>query len=216
MKDNLLLGPSFPATETTQGFTNTAVDLYTPIALLGHPGSYVLAAALVGYVTYRLAGRIRRNDLGGTLREWIAQGNRSSMSVLLLAVLATVLVDTGMIRTVAAGAATVTGTAFPALSPLVGALGAFMTGSTTNSNALFAAFQRDVAVLIEVSPVVLVAAQTVGSNIGNSLAPVIILVGASSLGKDDVTGGVFRAVVPHAVVLAIVVVALVLGAVAYL
>lgn len=213
VKSHLLLGPAFPGTATAQGFSNEAVDLFTPIALLGHPGSYVLVAAIAGFITYRLAGRVQAGELGGALREWGKQGRRSSVSVLLLAVLATVLVDTGMIRTVATGAATVTGGLFPVLSPLVGALGAFMTGSTTNSNALFAALQRDVAVLIDVPPIILVAAQTVGGNIGNSLAPVIILVGASSLGEEDLTGRVFRTVIPYAVVLAGVVVVLVLAAI---
>jgi lactate permease len=114
-----------------------------------------------------------------------------------------------MTNALARGVAAVAGEAYPLLAPFIGMIGAFMTGSTTNSNALFAAFQRDVALLIDVAPGTLVAAQTAGGNIGNSLAPVVILVGASALGQRDVVGPTLRRVGTSAGVLAAVLVAVV-------
>jgi lactate permease len=202
----LQIGPSFPATETSYGFANEAVDRYTAIGLISHPGSYVLAAAVLGLLTYRLAGTWPRQPgvFRGLLRDWVRQAWRTTISVVALAALATVMVDSGMVGTLALGAAEVSGRAFPVLSPMIGLLGSFTTGSTTSSNALFSALQSDVAVLIDVPPAVLLAAQTAGGNIGNALAPVVILIGASAVGAVDQVGRSLRRVLaPAGVLLAV-------------
>jgi lactate permease len=208
VKEHLLIGPSFPATETSLGVANEAVASWTPIALLGHPGTYILLSAVLGYLTYRWTRIWPEGELRGTVRSWVAQARRSSLSVIALAVLATVMVDTGMVRTIAEGAAAVTGALFPAVSPVIGAIGSFTTGSTTTSNALFSALQRDVAHLIQIDPAHLLAAQTTGGNIGNSLAPVVMLIGVTAVGAEDDMDAVFRRVAPSAGVLMLVAIAL--------
>lgn len=207
-KGNLLLGPSFSSTETSYGLVNPAVDTYTPIALIGHPGSYILVASLLGFLTYRATRLWPAGELRGTIRAWLRQAGRSSLSVIALAAVATVMVDTGMVRTIAVGAADVAGSGFPLVAPVIGLLGSFTTGSTTSSNALFSALQRDVAVLIGVRPSELLAAQTSGGNIGNSLAPVVILIGAAAVGHRERVSEIFRTVVPPAAALTAVVMAL--------
>lgn len=208
VKAHLLVGPSFPATETSLGLVNDAVTTYTPIALLGHPGTYILLSAVLGYVTYVRTQTWPAGKLSSTVRTWATQAWRSSLSVVALAVLATVMVDTGMVRTIAEGAAAVTGSVFPAVSPIIGGIGSFTTGSTTTSNALFSALQRDVAHLISVEPAHLLAAQTSGGNIGNSLAPVVMLIGVTAVGAEDQMDAVFRRVVRPAIVLIVVAIAL--------
>ena len=80
-----------------------------------------------------------------------------------------------------------------------------MTGSTTSSNALFSALQREVAGLIHVPPAALVAAQTAGGNVGNSVAPVVVLVGTGALGGEVEVSEVVRRVLPAAAGLMVVV-----------
>lgn len=210
VKAHLLVGPSFPATETSLGVANDAVAAYTPIALLGHPGTYILLSAVLGYITYVRTRMWPAGELPPTVRTWATQAWRSSLSVVALTVLATVMVDTGMVRTIAEGAAAVTGSVFPAVSPIIGGIGSFTTGSTTTSNALFSALQRDVAHLIAVEPAHLLAAQTSGGNIGNSLAPVVMLIGVTAVGAEDQMDAVFRRVVRPAIVLMVVAIALTL------
>lgn len=202
VKSTLLIGPTFPATETASGVVNDAVQRYTPIALLGHPGSYILLAATLGLVTYRILGTWPARQLVPVLRRWGEQSRRSTLSVIALTTLATVMVDVGMVRVIATGAAELTGAAFPAISPIIGALGSFTTGSTTTSNALFSALQRDVALLIGVQPSELLAAQTTGGNVGNALAPVVILIGATAVDARDRVGDIFRAVLAPTALLA--------------
>jgi lactate permease len=206
-KGHLQVGPSFPATTTSQGVTNPAVHGYNPIALAGHPGTFLLLACLGSVVVWRLAGVWKQGAWGTVWRGAVRQSWKSSPSVVLLASVAGVLVDTGMVRTVARGAAAATGHAYPAMAPLVGALGSFITGSTTSSNALFSALQREVAQLIGDRPADLLAGQLAGGNIGNSLAPVVILLGLSAVGSVRSAGQVLRmTLLPAAVLLLSVVV----------
>lgn len=208
VKGTLLIGPSFPATATALGKSNEAVATFTPIALLGHPGTYILLSSALGYLTYRRTGLWAVADGRETVRDWLQQARRSSLSVIALAVLATVMVDAGMVRAIAEGAADATGALFPAVSPIIGAIGSFTTGSTTTSNALFSALQSDVAQLIGVQPTELLAAQTAGGNVGNSLAPVVILIGVTAVGIEEELGAVLRRVMRPAALLMAVVIAL--------
>lgn len=210
VKSHMLLAPSFPITVTASGLVNPAVERYTPIALLGHPGTYIMLAAILGLLTYRAAGMWPDGSLRPTLSSWLLQVRHSTPSIVALTTLATVMVDAGMVRAIAAGAADVTGQLFPAVSPLIGALGSFTTGSTTTSNALFAALQGHVATLIGVGQPELLAAQTTGGNVGNSLAPVVILIGATAIGARDAVADILRRVLRPALALLLVVVVMTL------
>jgi len=200
-KGHLLIGPSFPSTSTSRGTVNEAVHLYNPIALLGHPGTFLLVACAGSVLVWSRRGVWGRGAWGPVWRGALRQAWKSSPSVVLLASVAGVLVDSGMVRTVAQGAAVATGHAYPAIAPLVGALGSFITGSTTSSNALFSSLQADVAHLIGDRPDDLLAGQLAGGNIGNSLAPVVILLGLSAVGAARRAGEVLRMTMAPAAVL---------------
>jgi lactate permease len=178
---------------------------YTPLALLGHPGAYVLLACVLGYLTFRLCGLWSGPESVGVLRRWVRALPASSVSIVLLACLATVLVESGMVSVLARGSAEVAGDVYPALAPLVGAVGSFTKGSTTSSNALFAPLQAHIAGIVDVEPAILVAAQTAGGNVGNSLAPVIVLIGASAIGAPQAFSRIVRVCLLPAVVLVAVV-----------
>ncbi|MEW1952118.1 L-lactate permease [Terrabacter sp. NPDC080008] len=201
-KSHLLLGPSFPATATSLGTTNPAVQLYNPIALLGHPGTILLVACAGSIAVWWRRGAWSRGAWGPVWRGTVRQAWKSSPSVVLLASVAGVLVDSGMVRVVAQGAAAATGSAYPAIAPLVGALGSFITGSTTSSNALFSSLQADIAHLVGDRPADLLAGQLAGGNIGNSLAPVVIVLGLTAVGAARRAGDVLRmTLLPAAVLL---------------
>lgn len=211
---HLVAAPSFAATSTGLGWDNAAVAAYTPAALLGHPGFYVTLAALLGVVTYRVVGLWPRGG-SGLLASWARSLPSASLPVVLLACVATTMADSGMVAVLARGVAAVTGGLYPAIAPLVGGVGSFLTGSTTTSNALFAGFQRDLAGLLHLDPTVLLAAQTAGGNIGNALAPVVVVIGASAVGHPGALAAIVRrCVAPAAVLLAVVAVVTVLRALA--
>lgn len=201
-KSHLLVGPSFPATTTSLGTTNPAVELYNPLALLGHPGTILLIACAGSVAVWWRSGAWSPRAWAPVWRGTVRQAWKSSPSVVLLASVAGVLVDSGMVRVVAQGAAAATGSAYPAIAPLVGALGSFITGSTTSSNALFSSLQADIAHLVGDRPADLLAGQLAGGNIGNSLAPVVIVLGLTAVGAARRAGDVLRmTLLPAAVLL---------------
>jgi len=203
VRAHLLLALDFPATTTGWGWATEAAPQYTPVAVLGHPGSYISLACLLGYLTYRWVGLWGATNGRAVLRKWARSLPRASTSIVQLAVVATILIDTGMVAVLARGVTGATGEAFPLLSPVVGAMGSFMTGSTTSANALFSSLQTQVAGLLDIAPEVLLTGQTVGGNVGNSVAPVIILIGVTAVGVPDQVSRILRiSLVPCAVLLA--------------
>jgi lactate permease len=83
------------------------------------------------------------------------------------------------------------------VAPFIGAMGAFMTGSNTNSNVVFGGLQNQVASLIGVSPLIILAAQTAGGAIGSAFAPAKIIVGCSTVEGEKTEGTVLRAVMRY-------------------
>jgi lactate permease len=91
----------------------------------------------------------------------------------------------GMTHQLATGIAQLAGPAFPLAAPFIGALGAFMTGSNTNSNVIFGDLQQSVAVLVGVSPLIILAGQTAGAAIGSAFAPAKVIVGCSTVEAQE-------------------------------
>ena len=74
-----------------------------------------------------------------------------------------------MMTTMARTMAALAGNAFMLFAPFIGVLGTFMSGSNTVSNILFASFQYETALLLELPPVLLVALQVVGGAFGSMI-----------------------------------------------
>lgn len=73
------------------------------------------------------------------------------------------------------------GGVFPALAPVIGWTGVFITGSVVNSNTLFAHLQAVTAAQIGVSPAVLVAANTAGGVMAKLVSPQSIAIAAAAV-----------------------------------
>lgn len=84
--------------------------------------------------------------------------------------------------TLAEGAATLAGNAWPLFAPWIGALGAFIAGSNTVSNLTFSLFQFATAQNIGAIPEVVVAAQAVGGAAGNMITVHNVVAAAATVG----------------------------------
>jgi lactate permease len=204
-----VLALDFPRTVTETGWVNAARDGYTPLAVLAHPGTYIIVSSLIGYLIYRRLGLWSAVPLGQVLVKWLRAIPMAVAPIFLLTVLASVLIDSGMTAVIALGLVATLGHWYPLLSPAVGATGSFITGSTTSSNALLSGLQADAAHLLDVPRPALVAAQTVGGNVGNSVAPVIVAVGASTADATHQVRAILLKTLPPALVLLAVVTAMV-------
>ena len=106
--------------------------------------------------------------------------------------IAVIMEHAGMTDLLARGLAQGVGGLFPLVAPWIGALGAFMTGSNTNSNVVFGALQMKTAGLLGFSVPLILAAQTAGAGLASVLAPTKVVVGASTAGMAGREGDVMR------------------------
>ncbi|HHX8499457.1 TPA: L-lactate permease [Vibrio diabolicus] len=84
------------------------------------------------------------------------------------------------------------GSAFPALSATVGALGAFIAGSNTVSNMMFSQFQFEVAQTLSISSVIVVSLQAVGAAAGNMIAIHNVVAASATVGLLGREGATLR------------------------
>ena len=95
------------------------------------------------------------------------------------------------------------------IAPLIGVLGAFMSGSCTVSNTLFASLQFETATLVGLSQVLIVALQTMGGGIGNMICVNNIVAVCATTGTNGNEGKLIRTNILPCLVYAAVVAAVV-------
>lgn len=81
---------------------------------------------------------------------------------------------------------------WPLIAPFIGAIGAFMSGSSTVSNLLFSSLQYATANSVGLSVFVILALQAVGSALGNMVAVHNILAAEAVAGLKNYEGHVLR------------------------
>jgi lactate permease len=174
----------FPQLTTAHGWTTPAGTGRT-INVFGHAGALLSYAALITYGLFRWRGYYAVGAARRIAQGVIQRAARSSLGVAAMVGMAVTMEHAGMTYLLADGIARVAGPAFPVVAPFIGALGAFMTGSNTNSNVVFGSLQQQVAALIGVSPLIILAAQTAGGAIGSLFAPAKVIVGCSTVEAEE-------------------------------
>lgn len=84
------------------------------------------------------------------------------------------------------------GAAYPLISPLIGALGAFIAGSNTVSNMMFSQFQFEAAHSLHMSAALIVAMQAVGAAAGNMIAIHNVVAASATVGLLGQEGATLR------------------------
>lgn len=90
-----------------------------------------------------------------------------------------------------------TGAFFPVLSPVLGWLGVFLTGSDTSANALFGKLQQVTAEQLGMNPVLTVAANSSGGVVGKMISPQSIAVAAAATTLVGRESELFKFTVKH-------------------
>lgn len=202
------IGLPFPEVTTGFGVTNAAVARYAPFSPLTHPGTMLLITAIVVWIVYRANGyygawqsRHGKENLGRSL---IVDGVPASLPVIAFLVTSRVLDHSGQTMVLAHGIADASPPlVYAGIASVIGALGAFMTSSSTASNVLFAGLQSDVAQLHSLPTEAIIAAQAAGSAYGNAIGPANIVLGTSITGIKGQEGAVMRQALPWTIIVAI-------------
>jgi lactate permease len=191
---------AFPEITTAQGYV-TPAGTGRSIPILTHAGTILLYASVIGFLIYKKAGQYQPGAGRRILAETAKKMTSSSISILSMVSLAVIMEHSGMTRVLAEGLSSGIQSLFPLVSPWIGAIGAFMTGSNTNSNVVFGLLQLQTAQLLGLPVAVILAGQTSGAALSSVLAPTKLVVGASTAGMAGKEGQVMRSLIVYTLIL---------------
>ena len=144
--------------------------------ILGASGTAILVAVVITVLFSKISWKAASEELGGTWK----QLQTPIIMICLVMSLANVMNYAGMISSIALAVAAA-GAVFPLLSPIIGWIGVFVTGSVVNNNILFAGLQSTTAHQIGVNPTLLVAANTSGGVMAKIVSPQSIAIAAAAV-----------------------------------
>ena len=167
------------------------------INIFGHGGALLGYASIISYIVYAARGYYDRGALNRILSNTIKSGVPTSLGIVSMVCFAMIMDHCGMIYLLAEGISRVFGGLYPFFSTWIGLLGAFMTGSNTNSNVVFGVLQQQTAELAGLTTAIILAAQTTGGALGSMIAPAKILVGCSTVGLSGKEAPVLQATIRY-------------------
>ena len=167
-----------------------------PVAPLYLPGALFVVVCLVTIPLHRMSRENVVNATKRSLRMVVA----ASFALLFAVPMVQVFINSGggsagyesMPKVLAGGVSSLVGNAWPALSPLVGGLGAFVAGSNTISNMMFSLFQFQVGENIGVDPLWVVSLQAVGGAAGNTICVHNVVAACAVVGLVGREGDIIR------------------------
>lgn len=199
----LSFGLPFPDVTTGYGVRNAATGAYSTLAPLTHPGAFLVVTAGITWLIYRARGYFRAwaarsgDDPVGILRGTLDYAVPASVPIIGFLVMAKLMDHSGQNQVLALGISAVAPAyVFAFLSNGIGAIGAFMTSSSTSSNVLFSDLQQTIARLNGLPESTIIAAQSAGGAIGNAIAPANVVLGASTAGISGQEGEIIRKTLP--------------------
>jgi lactate permease len=161
-------------------------------------GTAILVAAII---TAACVGVGPARFLGAVASTW-RQSRLAILTVALIVGLAYLMNYSGMNYTLGLGVASA-GVFFPMLSPFLGWIAVFLSGSDTSGNALFGNLQVVAAKQLGLNPVLIAATNSSGGVMGKMISPQNIATGASVTHLQGQEGRVLARTFIHSIVLTI-------------
>jgi len=195
------LSLTFPEITSRTGWV-VAAGKDKGINVFGHGGALLGYASAISYLVYRAKGFYGDGALKRIMTKTVRSGVPTSLGIVSMVGFALIMDHCGMIYLLAEGISRAFGSVYPFFAPWIGLLGAFMTGSNTNSNVVFGVLQQQTANLAGLSAAIILAAQTTGGALGSMIAPAKILVGCSTVGLSGKEGPVLRTTLKYGLITA--------------
>jgi lactate permease len=155
--------------------------------VLEGPGLPLLVSGAFAALLLGLGG----DEAGAATRRTVAQWFPTAGAVLTFVLAGEVVAGSGAAGLLAAGAQAL-GVFFPAISPVLAAMGGALTGSNAASNALFMPLQVEAARGLGISTVLTAAVQNVAGSHASMLAPQRMVLAATATGLLGREGEILR------------------------
>ncbi|QQK81230.1 L-lactate permease [Salicibibacter cibi] len=145
------------------------------LALIYSPGFWLFVSCVLTIIIFKINRKIIQHAFKATLQQWIPFAITTSSFV----AMAEIMAASGMTTLIATIAASVLGSSFVLISPFIGALGGFLTGSNAGANAMFINLQVQTAHQLSIPPELLAYAQNTGASHATMASPSRVMLGAS-------------------------------------
>ena len=172
--------------------------------LIGSIGTGILVAALISKFIIKLSWK----ETFKTFVETFSEVKLALLTICFVVGFAYIMNASGMSNTLGSALAA-TGKAFLVLSPALGWIGVFITGSDTSANLLFGKLQQVTANGVGMDPLVAVAANASGGVVGKMISPQSIAVAAAAVGLVGKEPDLLKFTVKHSFILLIIVCAII-------
>lgn len=170
----------------------TPVDALWNWGILAAAGTAILGAVVVTMLTTStITWKQGCEELGGAFQQlW-----KPILMICMVMAVANVMNFAGMSSAMALALAAAGGV-FPLLSPIIGWIGVFVTGSVVNNNTLFASLQAVTAQQIGTSQTLLVASNTAGGVMAKVISPQSIAIATAAVNEPGKEADLTRQVLP--------------------
>ena len=172
----------------------------TTFSWINTPGVWIIIAAIIGGLIQGASLQKIASVFGRT----VSSNIKTIVTICSVLATAKIMVHSGMTTDVAVALVALTGGVFPLFSPLVGVIGAFVTGSGTNTGVLFGPLQQEAAQQIKVAPLWLCAANALGAGIGKMVAPSNVALACAAAGIAGQESKVIRAVFKYTLIYTVI------------
>ncbi len=194
--------------------THLVSEIHLPVLESTFKFGWISNAGLMLFLGATIGGLIQGlsvRQLCVVLAKTTVNLRKTALTICSLIALASVMNYCGMITAIASALVAITGSFYPLVAPLIGAIGTFVTGSDTSSNILFAKLQAHVANQLGMTSQAtfygmagsesnwLVAANTTGATGGKMISPQSIAIATAACDMEGKDGEILRSALPYAV-----------------
>ncbi len=179
------------------GSSGIILGLNWNYAILWSPGIVFIVVALLTTVIHGMKGE----EVSGAWKDTGKQVVGAAIALLFGVAMVNIfrytnvsssVMDGSMLLVMAQGLAAVAGQGYVVVAPLIGVLGAFMSGSNTVSNTLFSGLQFETATILGMSQVLIVALQNNGGAIGNMICVNNVVAACATTGTSGNEGKIIK------------------------
>ena len=172
----------------------------TSFSWVNTPGVIIFLAAIIGGAVQGASAKLMWQTFAATLRQLV----KTIVTIMSVLAVAKIMTYSGMISDMADLFVTLTGQFYPFVAPIIAAIGAFVTGSGTNTEVLLGALQTEAAGSIGVSQFWLAAANSTGAGIGKILSPQCIATAVAAVGLTGQDSTLLKGIFKWAMLLLVI------------
>lgn len=196
----LIASPLVPSINSLLAKASSNIHIYTGDATSTTAFSWINTPGMMILIATFIAGLIQKlkfTYMLDVLKRTIIQLKTSFITIMSIVAISKIMSHSGMTSSISFGLCAITGSFYPLIAPLLGAIGTFVTGSDTSANILFGALQTEAAKSLSIDPYWIVAANTAGATAGKMISPQSIAIATSATGLIGSEGKILSTTVKY-------------------